>query len=82
MENVTPAMYKSIFLWKMERAQSSNKHEFAALTYVSKLWNVGVCFLKVWSNETVLEGETIWKTIICSDTGITEQDVRRKEGKN
>lgn len=82
MENVTPAIYKSTFLWKRECAQSSNKHEFVALTYVSKLPNVGVWFLKVWPNEAMLERETIWKTIICSDTGVTEQDVRRKEGKN
>lgn len=60
----------------------SNKHESVALADVSKLSNVGVWFLKVWPNETVLERETIWKTIICSDTGVTEQDARRKEGKN
>lgn len=66
----------------MECASSSNKHEFIAFIYVSKLSNVGVWFLKVWLNETVLERKTIWKTIICSDTGVTEQDVRRKEGKN
>lgn len=66
----------------MECAQSLNYHKFLTLTYVSKLSNAVVWFLKVWPNETVLERETIWKTIICSDTGVTEQDVRRQEGKN
>ena len=66
----------------MECAQSWNYQKFATCTYAeSKLSNAGVGFLKVWPNETVLERETIWKTIICSDTGVTEQDVRRQEGK-
>lgn len=66
----------------MECAQSLNYQKFVTLTYVPKLSNAGVGFLKVWPNETVLERKTIWKTIICSDTGVTEQDVRRQEGKN
>lgn len=66
----------------MECAQFLNYQKFLILTNISKLSNGGVGFLKVWPNETVLERETIWKTIICSDTGVTEQDVRRQEGKN
>lgn len=38
--------------------------------------------LKVWPNETVLEGETLRKTVVCSDSGVSEQDAGRKKGKN
>lgn len=39
-------------------------------------------FSKVWPNETVLAGEALREALVCPDTGVLKQDVRRTEGES